>query len=111
MATATSDRTTRDPGQPGVRLRRYLDLCQAVRPGRGAGRSSVAGWFWMRGAFVGRERAPDPPLHDRASTTSTGGGEPVVRRVILGYSPQRTEAVGWSLALAATDPVEREVLR
>nr|WP_106972620.1 DUF6207 family protein [Streptomyces yerevanensis] len=74
MATATSDRTTRDPGQPGVRLRRYLDLCQAVRPGRGAGRGSVAGWFWMRGAFVGRERASNPPLHDRASTTSTGRG-------------------------------------
>ncbi|MET8218053.1 DUF6207 family protein [Streptomyces hirsutus] len=27
-ATATADRTTRDPGQPGVRLRCYLDLRQ-----------------------------------------------------------------------------------
>lgn len=25
-ATATADRTTRDPGQPGVRLRCYLDV-------------------------------------------------------------------------------------
>ncbi|WP_234341734.1 DUF6207 family protein [Streptomyces sp. NRRL S-646] len=25
-ATATSDRTTRDPGQPGVRLHCYLDV-------------------------------------------------------------------------------------
>lgn len=29
-ATATADRTTRDPGQPGVRLRCYLDLRQDV---------------------------------------------------------------------------------
>jgi hypothetical protein len=27
-ATATAERTTRDPGQPGVRLRCYLDLRQ-----------------------------------------------------------------------------------
>ncbi|MFJ8637224.1 DUF6207 family protein [Streptomyces sp. NPDC093568] len=27
-ATATSDRTTRDAGQPGVRLRCYLDMRQ-----------------------------------------------------------------------------------
>ena len=27
-ATATTDRTTHDPGQPGVRLRCYLDLRQ-----------------------------------------------------------------------------------
>ncbi|QIY94014.1 DUF6207 family protein [Streptomyces sp. S1D4-11] len=27
-ATATADRTTRVPGEPGVRLRRYLDLRQ-----------------------------------------------------------------------------------
>ncbi|MFD2284335.1 DUF6207 family protein [Streptomyces lusitanus] len=27
-ATATADRTTHDPGQPGVRLRCYLDLRQ-----------------------------------------------------------------------------------
>ncbi|MBB4789392.1 DUF6207 family protein [Streptomyces nodosus] len=29
-ATAIADRTTRDPGQPGVRLRCYLDLRQDV---------------------------------------------------------------------------------
>jgi hypothetical protein len=27
-ATATAERTTRDPGEPGVRLRCYLDLRQ-----------------------------------------------------------------------------------
>ncbi|MEU3031248.1 DUF6207 family protein [Streptomyces incarnatus] len=27
-ATATAERTTRDAGQPGVRLRCYQDLCQ-----------------------------------------------------------------------------------
>ncbi|MFD0392341.1 DUF6207 family protein [Streptomyces nogalater] len=27
-ATATAERTTRDPAEPGVRLRRYLDLRQ-----------------------------------------------------------------------------------
>jgi hypothetical protein len=30
-ATATADHVTRDPGQPGVRLRCYLDLCQPLR--------------------------------------------------------------------------------
>lgn len=30
-ATATDDRTTRDPGEPGVRLRCYLDLRQEVQ--------------------------------------------------------------------------------
>jgi hypothetical protein len=30
-ATATADRVTRDPGQPGVRLRCYLDLRQPLR--------------------------------------------------------------------------------
>ncbi|MFF1916793.1 DUF6207 family protein [Streptomyces sp. NPDC058239] len=34
-ATATADRTTRDPGQPGVRLRCYVDLRQDDTPGRG----------------------------------------------------------------------------
>ena len=37
-ATATADRTTREPGQPGVRLRFYLDLRQEVgteQPGAG----------------------------------------------------------------------------
>ncbi|MFJ4429313.1 DUF6207 family protein [Streptomyces bobili] len=29
-ATATADRTTRDPGQPGVRLRCYLDVRQEL---------------------------------------------------------------------------------
>ncbi|MFD3622534.1 DUF6207 family protein [Streptomyces sp. NPDC058676] len=29
-ATSTDDRTTRDPGQPGVRLRMYADLRQAL---------------------------------------------------------------------------------
>ncbi|EFE72186.1 predicted protein [Streptomyces viridosporus ATCC 14672] len=29
-ATAPADRTTRDPGQPGVRLRCYLDLRQQL---------------------------------------------------------------------------------
>ncbi|MFF9025731.1 DUF6207 family protein [Streptomyces eurythermus] len=29
-ATATAERTTRDPGQPGVRLRCYLDLRQEL---------------------------------------------------------------------------------
>ncbi|WP_329557433.1 DUF6207 family protein [Streptomyces sp. NBC_00696] len=29
-ATATADRVTRDPGQPGVRLRCYLDLRQPL---------------------------------------------------------------------------------
>ncbi|MFF3371344.1 DUF6207 family protein [Streptomyces sp. NPDC002680] len=31
-ATATADRTTRDPGQPGVRLRCYLDVRQELNP-------------------------------------------------------------------------------
>ncbi|WP_420710334.1 DUF6207 family protein [Streptomyces sp. HNS054] len=31
-ATATAEHTTRDPGQPGVRLRCYLDLRQPVSP-------------------------------------------------------------------------------
>lgn len=31
-ATATTDDTTRDAGQPGVRLRCYLDLNQPVGP-------------------------------------------------------------------------------
>ena len=31
-ATATADRTTRDPGQPGVRLRCYLDVRQELKP-------------------------------------------------------------------------------
>ncbi|MEU5366834.1 DUF6207 family protein [Streptomyces sp. NPDC005925] len=31
-ATATDDRTTRTPGEPGVRLRCYLDLRQEERP-------------------------------------------------------------------------------
>jgi hypothetical protein len=29
-AVSTADRTTRDPGQPGVRLRLYADLRQAL---------------------------------------------------------------------------------
>ncbi|MDQ0935102.1 DUF6207 family protein [Streptomyces turgidiscabies] len=29
-ATATTERTTRDPGQPGVRLRCYLDVRQEL---------------------------------------------------------------------------------
>ncbi|MFJ4518928.1 DUF6207 family protein [Streptomyces sp. NPDC088816] len=29
-ATATADRTTREPGQPGVRLRCYVDLRQTL---------------------------------------------------------------------------------
>ncbi|MFD4610420.1 DUF6207 family protein [Streptomyces sp. NPDC058440] len=29
-ATATADHTTRDPGQPGVRLRCYLDVRQTL---------------------------------------------------------------------------------
>ncbi|OSZ58832.1 hypothetical protein OQI_19595 [Streptomyces pharetrae CZA14] len=29
-ATATADRTTHEPGQPGVRLRFYLDLRQEI---------------------------------------------------------------------------------
>ncbi|MEU9356241.1 DUF6207 family protein [Streptomyces griseoloalbus] len=29
-ATATADQTTRDPGEPGVRLRCYLDLRQEL---------------------------------------------------------------------------------
>ncbi|EST17921.1 DUF6207 family protein [Streptomyces roseochromogenus] len=29
-ATAVADRTTRDPGQPGVRLRCYLDVRQEL---------------------------------------------------------------------------------
>ncbi|MFE9906330.1 DUF6207 family protein [Streptomyces achromogenes] len=33
-ATATAEHTTRDPGQPGVRLRCYLDLRQKL-PDRG----------------------------------------------------------------------------
>ena len=31
-ATATAERTTRDPGEPGVRLRCYLDLRQSIIP-------------------------------------------------------------------------------
>ncbi|MEV5731314.1 DUF6207 family protein [Streptomyces pharetrae] len=31
-ATATTDRTTHQPGQPGVRLRFYLDLRQELVP-------------------------------------------------------------------------------
>ncbi len=31
--TATADRTTRDVGQPGVRLRLYVDLRQNMAPG------------------------------------------------------------------------------
>ncbi|MFD5714581.1 hypothetical protein OQI_32540 [Streptomyces pharetrae CZA14] len=31
-ATATTDRTTHEPGQPGVRLRFYLDLRQELGP-------------------------------------------------------------------------------
>ncbi|MCX4918994.1 DUF6207 family protein [Streptomyces sp. NBC_00687] len=41
-ATAHADRTTRDPGEPGIRLRFFADLRQEpdawqvmVRPGRG----------------------------------------------------------------------------
>ncbi|MGP3990886.1 DUF6207 family protein [Streptomyces sp. 3N207] len=34
-ATALADRTTREPGQPGVRLRTYLDLRQPSDPGDG----------------------------------------------------------------------------
>jgi hypothetical protein len=30
-ATATAERTTREPGQPGVRLRAYLDLRQVLK--------------------------------------------------------------------------------
>ncbi|WP_435876797.1 DUF6207 family protein [Streptomyces achromogenes] len=33
-ATTTAEHTTRDPGQPGVRLRCYLDLRQKL-PDRG----------------------------------------------------------------------------
>ena len=29
-ATATAERTTRDPGQPGVRIRMYTDLRQVI---------------------------------------------------------------------------------
>lgn len=38
-ATATADRTTRSPGEPGVRLRCYLDLRQTLD----ARRPSVTG--------------------------------------------------------------------
>ncbi|WP_229829420.1 DUF6207 family protein [Streptomyces massasporeus] len=31
-ATATAERTTRDAGEPGVRLRCYLDLRQPISP-------------------------------------------------------------------------------
>ncbi|MFC8201657.1 DUF6207 family protein [Streptomyces sp. NPDC057298] len=31
-ATATADRTTREPGEPGVRLRCYLDVRQQLDP-------------------------------------------------------------------------------
>lgn len=31
-ATATAEHTTRDPGQPGVRLRCYLDVRQQLNP-------------------------------------------------------------------------------
>jgi hypothetical protein len=30
LATAPADRTTREPGEPGVRLRCYLDLRQEI---------------------------------------------------------------------------------
>ncbi|MFH9016121.1 DUF6207 family protein [Streptomyces sp. NPDC017943] len=33
-ATATADRTTRVPGEPGVRLRCYLDVRQELAPQR-----------------------------------------------------------------------------
>jgi hypothetical protein len=33
-ATATTDRTTRVPGEPGVRLRCYLDVRQELTPRR-----------------------------------------------------------------------------
>ncbi|MFJ1964047.1 DUF6207 family protein [Streptomyces massasporeus] len=33
-ATATADRTTRVPGEPGVRLRCYLDVRQGLAPQR-----------------------------------------------------------------------------
>ncbi|MER7694932.1 DUF6207 family protein [Streptomyces sp. NPDC097610] len=39
-ATSTADRTTRDPGQPGVRLRCYLDVRQELSPPH---RTSVPG--------------------------------------------------------------------
>ncbi|MEU2023222.1 DUF6207 family protein [Streptomyces sp. NPDC016469] len=35
-ATATADRTTRDPGQPGVRLCYYLDVHQELSSQRPA---------------------------------------------------------------------------
>ncbi|MDQ1041966.1 hypothetical protein QFZ76_000202 [Streptomyces sp. V4I2] len=39
-ATSTDDRTTRDPGRPGVRLRVYADLRQALpRPDTAEGES------------------------------------------------------------------------
>ncbi|MGV9351685.1 DUF6207 family protein [Streptomyces spiralis] len=42
-ATATSECTTRDPGQPGVRLRLYADLRQALpRPAADGAESSSA---------------------------------------------------------------------
>ncbi|MGW0188189.1 DUF6207 family protein [Streptomyces sp. NPDC003362] len=34
-ATATAERTTREPGEPGVRLRCYLDLRQTLPGGHG----------------------------------------------------------------------------
>ncbi|MGA5506038.1 DUF6207 family protein [Streptomyces umbrinus] len=31
-ATATADRTTREPGEPGIRLRCHLDVRQELTP-------------------------------------------------------------------------------
>jgi hypothetical protein len=39
--TATAERTTRDPGQPGVRLRLYADLRQALSQPLAAGQAGT----------------------------------------------------------------------
>ncbi|MFI0507544.1 DUF6207 family protein [Streptomyces albogriseolus] len=41
-ATALADRTVREPGEPGVRLRCYLDLWQAAAPAWGRWRCRLA---------------------------------------------------------------------
>nr|WP_229841662.1 DUF6207 family protein [Streptomyces brasiliensis] len=60
--TATAERTTRDPGQPGVRLRMYTDMRQVLEEATASLRHGPGARWWCRAA-----RRPGGRRSDRAT--------------------------------------------
>ncbi|MFD3621652.1 DUF6207 family protein [Streptomyces sp. NPDC058676] len=81
-ATATAEQTTRDAGQPGVRLRCYLDLRQQLTAAAVAGPTmepTTARPWLMTGRPLRRTAAP-PGRRRRRGCGAGGPGAATVRR-------------------------------